>query len=241
MDSLTALAIIVLAALMHASFQLSISMATLLSSHSIGNKHAGTRTLRLVAGFYAGAAVMTVLIVSLLSYLVTSYFRGYIPHMAWSIVCGLLIGLGIAIWIFYYRRAPGTTLWIPRTMARFLSTRTKATRSSVESFSLGLTSVIGELLFLIAPAAAASLSLTFLPHRWQLAGLLLYAFIATIGVGIVVVLVGGGHKISAIQRWRETNKRFLQFIAGGGFLILGAYIYANIVAATPLVTGGFIR
>ncbi len=241
MDTPTALAIIGLAALMHAGFQLSVSMVTLLSSHSIGSKHSGNRTLQLVLGFFAGTVTMTTLLVSFLAYLVSTLYSAYVPLWVWAAVCGLLIGLGIAVWVFYYRRRSGTTLWVPRSLARFLTERIKATKSPVESFSLGLTGVIAEVLFMLAPAAAAALSLTYLPHRWQLPGLLLYIVLASLGMMIVVVLIGSGHKISAIQRWRESNKRFLQFIAGGGFLVLGAFIYANVVAAVSLTGGGLLQ
>lgn len=237
MDQITALAIITLAALLQSSFQLSVSMATLLSSHSIGSKHSGRRTTNLILGFLFGVITMTTLVISFLAYAATVSFRGFIPAAAWGIVCGLMIGLGLAVWAFYYRRKSGTSLWIPRGMARFLSERTKATKSMAESFSLGLTSVVAELLFSIAPAAAAALALTYLPSRWQIGGLALYVVIATLGITVVTMLVGGGHKISTIQRWREQNKRFLQFAAGSGFLVLGAFIYANIVAVAALADG----
>ena len=237
MDQITALAIITLAALLQSSFQLSVSMVTLLSSHSIGSKHSGRRTSNLIVSFWLGVVVMTTLIVSFLAFMATVGFRGFVPAAAWGVVCGLMIGLGLAVWAFYYRRKSGTSLWIPRGMARFLSGRTKATKSMVESFSLGLTSVMSELLFSIAPAAAAALALTYLPNRWQIGGLLLYVIVATLSITIVTMLVGSGHKISTIQRWREQNKRFLQFIAGSGFLVLGAFIYANIVAVAAISDG----
>ena len=50
------------------------------------------------------------------------------------------------------------------------------------------------------------------------------------------MLVGGGHKLSAIQAWREKHKLFLQFIAAAGLLILGAYTFVNealIVTGAP--------
>jgi hypothetical protein len=50
------------------------------------------------------------------------------------------------------------------------------------------------------------------------------------------MLLGGGHSISEIQRWRETNKRFLQVVAGGGLIILGFFIFVYEVLGT--VGGG---
>ena len=103
MDTPVALGIIALAALMHASFQLSVSMVTLLSSHSIRNKFSGARTLRLAASFFLGTIVMTTLVVTLLAYIASVSYQGYVPNIVWSLVCGAMIGLGIAVWRLYYR------------------------------------------------------------------------------------------------------------------------------------------
>lgn len=235
MDYPTIFGIIGLAALIHASFQLSISMVTLLSGHSLGSKTRTKRTLRLAGAFLAGVIVMTMLCVTFLAFVASQIFRYGTPPLAWSVISGISIGLGVAVWAFYYRREKiGTALWIPRAMARFLSDRTKATTLSAESFSLGLVSVIAEGIFIIAPASAAALALNQLPVSLQLAGIALYTIVASAGIVVVIMLIGGGHKLSRIQKWREENKRFLQFAAGSALLVLGFYMYVNevFVAAT---------
>jgi hypothetical protein len=159
----------------------------------------------------------------------------------WVIMCGLLLGLGVAVWLFYYRRhEKGTTLWVPRGIARYLSERTKATTYSAEAFGLGLSSVIGEILFIFAPIILSALVLIHLPSVWQLVGLGIYTLVSLFSLFIVGALVGSGHRLSAIQKWRENNKHFLQFSAGGGLLVLGFFIYVNeILASTTLASGGF--
>lgn len=240
MNTPTAFAIIALAGLIHASFQLSISMLTLLSGHAIGAKRSGARVLRLAGSFFVGTVSMTLLIVAFLSYLASSLFGEHIPLMAWAVVCGLMFGLGVAVWVFYYRqgRSSGTTLWLPRGMARFLTDRTKSTKLSAEAFGLGLASITAELLFIIAPASAAALSLAALPPSQQLLGVALYTIVASLSLATVYVLIGSGHKLSAIQRWREQNKRFLQFAAGSALIVLGAYIYVNEVVTSTVVALG---
>ena len=52
---------------------------------------------------------------------------------------------------------------------------------------------------------------------------------------MVTLMVGGGKKLSRIQKWREQNKRFIQFAAGSALFVLGFFIYANEVV-TPLIT-----
>lgn len=231
MDIPSSLAIVTLAALVHASFQLSVSVLTLLSSHAIGAKRSHAKVLRMTFGFVSGSAVMTILSLAFLAFLGTHLFGDSTPELVWAIVCGLLVGIGIAVWIFYYRHEKGTALWIPRGMAKHLSERSKATTSSAEAFSLGLTSVLGEILFVIAPLAVSALVLIQLPGPWQLVGIGIYAVVSLITLFSVWVLIGSGHKLSDIQKWRENNKRFLQFAAGSALAVLGFFVYVYQIIA----------
>lgn len=225
------LAIVALAGLIHASFQLSVSVLTLLSGHSIGTKHSQVKLLRLTTSFVLGAGLMTLLLLSFISLVLLSVFGADTPQIVWAMACGLLFGVGVAVWLFYYRKEKGTALWIPRPVASFLSERTKATKRSAEAFSLGLTGVIGEVIFIIAPIIVSALILINLDPLWQLAGIGIYTVVSLLSLIIVWVLVGSGHKLSNIQKWRESNKYFLQFAAGSGMLILGFYVYVAQVVA----------
>ena len=107
MDALSSLAIIAFAALIHASFQLSVSVLTLLSGHAIGKKTAHNKLIRLTSSFVIGVGVMTLLIVSFLSYFIGQTFGSGTPLVLWAGACGLVLGLGVAVWTFYYRRQSG--------------------------------------------------------------------------------------------------------------------------------------
>ncbi len=233
-------AIIIFAALIHASFQLSVSMLTLLSGHAIGSKTAHGRLLKLTNGFFFGVAVMTMLILSFAALVLQHSFGSNVPMVAWAVGCGLLLGLGIAVWAFYYRREEGTSLWLPRGMAKYLSERTKATKHTAEAFGLGISSVVAELIFIMAPILISALILIQLEPLWQLAGIAVYTLVSLLSLAIVNGLIGSGHKLSGIQRWREKNKRFLQFAAGSGLLILGFYVYVDqVVSVTASAFGGY--
>ncbi|HEY8886752.1 MAG TPA: hypothetical protein VIM31_04630 [Candidatus Microsaccharimonas sp.] len=225
MDIASSLAIVTLAALIHASFQLSVSVLTLLSGHAIGARTSQAHVMRLTFGFVSGAGVMTLLALSFISLILLHLFGHDAPEFVWAIACGLLIGVGVAVWFFYYRREKGTSLWIPRSFARHLSDRSKATKSAAEAFSLGLTSVVSELLFIAAPMIISALVLIGLPAHWQLVGIAIYAVISLLTLFSVWVLIGSGHKLSSIQKWREDNKGFLQFAAGGALAVLGFFVY----------------
>lgn len=241
MDTTHAFIIISVAALIHASFQLSVSVLTLLSGHAIGAKKSHAKLLRLTVGFVSGVTVMTALLLSFTSLIFLSIFQASIPLLAWAMVCGLLLGLGIAVWSFYYRHEQGTTLWLPRNFASYLSDRTKATKHSTEAFSLGLTSVVAEILFVLAPVLVSALVIIQLSPVLQLVGIAVYTFISLLSLLVVAGLIGSGHKLSQIQKWRESNKRFLQFAAGSGLLVLGFYVYVDqVVAVTAaLAYGGY--
>lgn len=219
--------IVALAALVHASFQLSISMLTLLSSHAIGARRSHAKLLRLTTSFITGAGVMTLLLLSFTSLILLSLFGQEIPKIVWATTCGLTFGVATAIWLFYYRREKGTSLWIPRNVANFLVKRTKSTQMSAESFSLGLSSVLGELLFIIAPLVVCSLVLIQLDPIWQLVGIGIYVIISLTTLAMVGILINNGVAISKIQKWRETNKYFLQFAAGAGLIALGMFVFVN--------------
>ncbi|OGL22353.1 hypothetical protein A2707_03440 [Candidatus Saccharibacteria bacterium RIFCSPHIGHO2_01_FULL_45_15] len=236
----SSIAIIFLAALIHASFQLSVSVLTLMSGHSIGKRTAHAKLLRMVFGFILGVAIMTMLLVSFSATIVTHVFDAKIPMVLWAMTCGVLVGVGVSVWRFYYRPGKGTTLWIPRDMAKFLNDRSKSTKQSSEAFGLGLSTLFAELLFIGAPIVLTSLVLVQLSPTWQLGGILIYTAVSSLPLLIVGALIGSGHKLSHIQRWRESNKHFLQFAAGSGLLVLGVYVYIDQVISTTVtaIVGG---
>lgn len=183
---------------------------------------------------------MTALLLTFAAFVLSTSFGTHIPLLAWAVSCGLLIGLGVAVWSFYYRREKGTSLWLPREVAHYLSDRTKSTKSSAEAFGLGLTSVTGELVFIVAPLLVSAMVLVTLSPALQLAGIALYTVISLLSLLIVNGLIGSGHKLSRIQKWREDNKHFLQFAAGCGLLILGFYVYVNQVATASAHLAGVL-
>ena len=225
MDISISFAIISLAALIHASFQLSVSVLTLLSSRTIGAKKSHTRLLHLTSSFIFGVGTMTVLLLATIALILLSILKYQTPVLIWMICCAVLVFVSLLIWLFYYNGKKGTTLWIPRSVARYLTNRIKQTTIGAESFSLGLSSVLGELLFVIAPIFASALVLIQLSSTWQLIGIGTYTVISLLPLAIVWMLIGGGHSLSHIQKWRESNKRFLQFISGFGLIVLSFFIF----------------
>lgn len=237
-DTVTSLAIILLAAIVHASFQLSISVLTLLSGHALGRSTAHHRLVRLSGGFIFGVGIMTILLLSTLSLFLSLLFPTKTPLVLWAATCGAVVGVGISVWLFYFRKQQGTSLWIPRGVARYLNDRSKATKSAGETFGLGLTSAFAEILFTFAPLLVTALLLIRLPADLQLLGLLGYSGVSLLPLLVVGLLIGNRRKLSHIQRWRENNKNFLQFVAGTGLLVLAVYVYVEKVVTVAVATMG---
>jgi len=227
MDIISSIIVISFAALIHASFQLSVSVLTLLSSHTIGSRHSRAKLIHLINSFIIGTVTMTALLLSFFILVVLEFFGGKTPDFFWALACGLMFGIAALVWIFYYRRAKGTMLWIPRSFAKFLSDRTKTVKSGPEAFSLGLSSVFIELLFIIAPILISALTIVQLPDNWSILGAVIYILISSSSLTSVLFVVGSNKSLSSLQKWREKNKYFLQFAAGAGLIALGLFVYVN--------------
>lgn len=231
MEYIVPISIILLAAVIHASFQLSISTLTVMSGHAIGRQRSQRRLLGLVSGFIIGALVMTSLLLASGLYIAGKLLQEEVfSPIVWAAMCGILFGLGVAVWLFYFRHTKGTALWVPRSMAEYLHERCKKTKSNAEAFALGMVSVFAELLFLCGPLLVAILTLAALPVSIQLFTGGVYAIVSVSTLAVVGWIVQTGYPLSRLQKWREENKRFIQFICGTALIILGWYLYINEVA-----------
>lgn len=219
--------LVILAGLfVHACFQLSLSILTVIDSHAIGSSQRHSSVLKLSLSYIFGTLVATTGLLALLTY----FFHAILPigthPAAWGIVCALVVGVGWCVLLFYYRKTKGTQLWLPRRLVERLTARAKKTRTTWQALGFGLTSVFVELPFLIAPLVLAGAVLSTLPSTERSVGVLAYAIAANVPLIIVTILIGGGHKISTIQRWRESNKHFLQWTSGLTLILLGVYLFA---------------
>ncbi len=229
----TPLFIIAFAGLLHASFQLGVSLLTLLSGHSLGKGRSFHRLMQLNLAYLAGAAAITLLLFGLLGY-VGSLLITKNALALWYVLSLLNVMIGLSVMIFYYRHQKGTGLWIPRPLAIYLTERTKKTKKGAEAFTLGAGGVLAEIPFLVGPVSIAVLYSLTTPAEWQLSTIITYALVSLFPLLTIVGMVGAGHKISTIQRWREENKLFLQYCAGSGLIILGAFVFVDKVIGGAL-------
>ena len=233
------LAIVILASMVHASFHLSISILTLLGGHSLSRKKTNFQLTKLSMSLVFGSIFATVLMFCTFAYLGEIFYNIAFSKIARAVLIGILVSAGISTWGFYYRRGKklqnGTELWIPRPMAKYLSLRASKTDHSAEAFSLGIVGVFSEILFYFAPMIIVSLFTIKFSPAFQFAILIIYVMISNLPVFSIACMISGGHPISEIQVWRNKNKRFMQFSAGLGMLVLAFIV--GVVIFTPEILG----
>lgn len=211
------------AVFVHASFQLSVSVLTLLSSHTIGRRLPNARLLNLNFWYILG----TIVTIALLQLGVIAIVRSGITHntgLTSTVALTIAPLVALSMVLFYYRRGRGTQLWLPRPAAEYITTRAKKTKSSVEAFSLGVATAFTELPFVIAPLAITALTLEgFSSAKWFTLSLL-YALAVCIPLVFVALYLSSGHKLSSVQRWREDSKSFLKWSSATALVLLTVYL-----------------
>lgn len=211
------------AVFVHACFQLSVSVLTLLSSHSIGRRLPNGRLFNLNFWYIAGVVTM-ISGLQLGAIALQRTLMTYDAPLTTALTFGVIPFIALVMVLFYYRRGRGTQLWIPRATADYLTTRAKKTKSSVESFALGMTTAVAELPFALAPLALVAFTLQGVStDRWA-AWSLIYALAVSTPLIFVAFYISSGHKLSSLQRWREEAKNYLKWTSAIMLLLLTIYL-----------------
>ena len=214
-----------LAAIVHATLQLSLGALLLLYHASLG-KHIPKKTRQLVSNYIAGIGTLVLLALTGIAFILERWLGGKLYTEELLIVIGMLVALALTVWVFYFRWGKSTELWLPRTVARFINHRAKETNSDTEAFSLGLLTSLAEMPFSLVLIVVAANSILALPGEQQLIAVALYTVIAILPPFILRAAVRRGKTVVDIQRWRVKNKNFFRVITGVGFAVLGVFLLA---------------
>lgn len=213
-----------LAAVIHATLQLSLGALLLLYHASLG-KHVRKKTRFLVDSYISGMGMLVFLGVAATIFILDRYFEKPLYIEELIIVVGMLVALAIAAWFFYYRRGKSTELWLPRSVARFIDKRAKTTNSNTEAFSLGVLTSLAEMPFTIVLFVVAANSILVLPHLYQILAVAMYTVITIIPPVVLRLAIRKGQTVVDIQRWRVKHKMFFRLLTGIGFLALGFFLF----------------
>lgn len=222
-DTFSAIVILAVVVFVHASFQLSVSVLTLLNAHTLTRK---LRTVQVTAlnAWYIIGAVVTIALLTLGGTALLRMIDAHYPHTTETLALIIAPLTALMVVLFYYRRGPGTRLWLPRPAIKHITERAKKTRSRVEAFSLGSITAFVELPFTLAPIAIFGLILSSLPSSSWLYYSMLYSFVVCVPLLFVMVYITSGHSLSSVQHWREDSKGFLKWSSAIALILLTIYI-----------------
>lgn len=207
----------------HACYQLSVSVMTHMSAHSLSRKVSVRRLMSL--GIFYTLGVITATSLMLLALISLTAFDGAVSHpIVTSITVVVAPLVGLCTVLLYYRRGKGTQLWLPRPFADYLLERSRKTKRSLEAAALGAITVVGELPMIIAPLLLVALSITSQSTETWLVWSLFYAAAAALPLIFITLYLTSGHSIARVQKWRENNKRFLQWTSGVALVLLTIYL-----------------
>lgn len=230
MDGLTSVDLVqfctvFLAAVVHASLQLGLGSLLLLYHASLG-KHIKKKTRALVSSYIYGIALLICLIVSTCVFIIATTTDGALPAEILGIAVSIMLMLAIIIWFFYYKTKRSTELWLPKTVARYITNRAKLTESNTESFALGMLTALAEMPFSAILMFIAGNAITALPLWVRPIAVLGYMIIAILPLFVLRFFIRHGRTVVDVQKWRVKNKNFLKIMSGIGFMTLAIFIIA---------------
>ncbi len=210
----------------HSSYQLSVSVLSYMSGHAIGQRIAKKRLTSLGAGYSLGIITMIFLIlISIVVATNTDVADHATSLKILTVVIASIVPLvGLFTILAYYRKGSGTKLWLPRPFADYLLWRARKTKSVVEAFALGATTVVGELPFIIGPLLIAAATIAHQQIANWITYSAAYAVLSSLPIIAISVLIAWGINPAKIQRWREQNKQFFQWTSGIMLVLLTVFL-----------------
>ncbi len=221
--------IIILSGLVAASLQLPLGTLLLLY-HASMSKNVRKKTKRLASSFISGVTLMNFLLLGTTIFIISALVPiGTLPKLGYASIFGALIFLGIIAWFFYYKRKGSTELWLPRSIARYIDSRAKATDSDTEAFSLGLLVPMSEIIFTLPLLVLSADAVLNLDIVYQVLGLVIFTVFTIIPLLTLRIFIRRGRNVAEVQRWRLKNKSFFRFFTGASFLVLAAFLFAFVI------------
>ena len=224
MSVLTSVGILVLSALIMAFLQLIPGLFSLFLHYTAG-KYSKNKASDLATFFILG--VETAVVIFFLS---VSAILSPSPAIAlvldsdifaWVMAAVSLV-LGLSLFFCYFRKGPGTKLFISRRVAANLQSKVNSAKTRSDAFLLGLFSTVPEIVFtlpLYFLSAIAVMKLGENPAE-RAAIIILYALVAVAPLLILHSLSATGRTLADSTRFRFKNKTFFRcFLALFYFLI----------------------
>ena len=215
---------LVLVAIFMVTSQLELSIATLMSGHSLGQQTSRHRLNQMLNQFTVGFILITWLLFASICLVVTNFYfplQWLSNGLLWPILATLLAIQVATMVILQICRPKLPHPWLPKDMRTFLTKRATKTKSPAEAFSLGVTSLLANFGVLILPLTiAAATTMWYLPGFLLVTTTILFSLVIGLPLVIMQLFVLNDTPISAVQRFTIKYRRFFQLVRTISLLLL---------------------
>lgn len=224
---------LVLVAIFMMTSQLELSIAALMSGHSLGQQTSRRRLNQMLNQFTVGFVLITWLLFASIGLVVTNFYfplQWLSNGLLWPILAALL-ALQVAIMVLLQICRPKLPHpWLTQDMRTFLTKRATKTKSPAEAFSLGVTSLLASLGVLILPLTiAAAATMWYLPGFLLVTTTILFSLVVGLPLVIVQLFVLNDTPISTVQRFTIKHRRFFQLVRTVSLLLIIGLILSLII------------
>ena len=211
------------------SLQLELSIATLMSGHSLGQKTSRRRLNQMLNQFTVGYVLIAWLLFSAICLVVSNldfvFYQWLDDGKLWLALAILLTIQVILLIVAQIRQPKSPHPWLFKDMRTFLTSRATKTKSPAEAFSLGVTSLLAGLGVLAVPlGVAATTTIWYLPSYLLITLTILFSLVAGLPLVVMQLFVLNDTPISEIQRFTIKNRRFFQIVRIISLLLLTGLI-----------------
>ena len=214
--------------LIMASLQLVPGVFALFYHYTLGKsstQKASHLTLFFILGAETISACLFLSVFYLSNILFFNFSRPEHSIFAW-IAVGVLIALSLVSFFLYFRRGPGTRLFIPRQIADALDFSARTTKSRSDAFVLGAFSGTYEIIFTLPLYIITSIEIMemSLSHFSGNVLTIVYILIPIVPLLIVRWRYQCGSHLADIMHTRTRDKHFTRFILGFSYLVIAILI-----------------
>ena len=233
MSDLTPVGILLLIMLIMTSLQL-VPGIFILFSHAKLGQFSKTKASDLSTFFILGTETAVILFslaiyaILNISPLVASFLNT--PCFSW-LLAGIFLALGILFCAIYYRKSPGTELFISRNFAARCQEKISLAKTRSDAFLLGLFAGLPELVFTFPLYLLASLTvMNFATTAVERAIFtLLFAFSAVLPLLVCHFLFSTHHTLADLIRFRFKNKTFFRFFITFCYFLIAILIILGVL------------
>lgn len=230
MSILTSIGILILSMLIMVFLQFVPGIFALFS-HQVAGKYSRVRASDLstffILGFETSIVILFICLFTILCFSPAIISVIDSEMFAW-VMAGIFIALTLISLGFYFSKGSGTKMFISRRLASMFHSKISTIKTRSDAFTLGLISVIPELIFTLPLFLMVAISVMRLDFsQFERAGFIILFAIVSI-LPLVIFHSLSNYNLADFIRFRFRNKTFFRFAIASFYLFIAALIILGV-------------